>query len=362
MISVTGAHGFLGWHVRAAALAGRTPTTAIPLGDGFDREGASRAIADSERVIHLAGVNRADDDDVRRGNRMMADQLVAALEGATVIPPVLVYANSTQAGNGTVYGDAKADAGRLLRQWCADRGVTFVDVQLPNLFGEHGRPHYNSVTATFCSLLAAGDSPTVVSDKQLTMLHAQDAADVLLLADLEHPALASFELSVSGLLERLRSISSVYRTGEIPALESKLDVDLFNTYRSFLTEKLRPIAHQRRVDARGHFVEVIRTHGGTGQSSYSTTVPGVTRGDHFHRRKVERFTVIDGMARISLRRVLTDEIVDVVVSGDEPVSIDMPALWSHSITNIGDSTLRTLFWTNDIFDPEHPDTYTEAVR
>lgn len=362
MISVTGGHGFLGWHVRAAALAAGTPTTAVALGDGFDLEKASRAIAASDRVIHLAGVNRGDDDEVRAGNRLMAQQLVAALEGASSIPSVLVYANSTQAGNGTVYGEAKSDVGRVLQLWCADRDVKFVDMLLPNLFGEHGRPHYNSVTATFCSLLATGGSPAVIADKQLTMLHAQDAADVLLLADVEHPALPSFESSVSELLDRLRSISSVYRTGEIPALASKLDVDLFNTYRSFLTDELRPISHRCNADARGDFVEVIRTHGGTGQSSYSTTVPGVTRGDHFHRRKVERFTVIDGTARISLRRVLTDEVVDIVVSGEEPVSVDMPTLWSHSITNIGDSTLRTLFWTNDIFDPDHPDTYAEAVR
>ncbi|MDO8337992.1 MAG: NAD-dependent epimerase/dehydratase family protein [Microcella sp.] len=362
MISVTGGHGFLGWHLRAAALAAGIPTTAIALGDGFDLARASHGIAASDRVIHLAGVNRGDDDEVRSGNRLMAEQLIAALEGASSVPSVLVYANSTQAGNGTVYGETKADAGQLLRRWCADRGVMFVDVLLPNLFGEHGRPHYNSVTATFCSLLAKGESPSVVADKQLTMLHAQDAADVLLLADVEHPALPSFGLSVSELLDRLRSISSVYRTGEIPALSSNLDIDLFNTYRSFLTEELRPIAHRRHVDARGDFVEVIRSHGGTGQASYSTTVPGITRGDHFHRRKVERFTVIDGTARISLRRVLTDKIVDVVVSGEDPVSIDMPALWSHSITNIGDSTLRTLFWTNDIFDPDHPDTYAEAVR
>lgn len=362
MISVTGGHGFLGWHVRAAALAAGTPTTAVALGDGFDLEKASRAIAASGRVIHLAGVNRGDDDEVRAGNRLMAQQLVAALDSASSIPSVLVYANSTQAGNGTVYGEAKGDASGLLRLWCADRGVEFVDVLLPNLFGEHGRPHYNSVTATFCSLLAKGESPTVVADKQLTMLHAQDAADVLLLADVGHPTLPSFEMSVSDLLERLQAISTTYRRGEIPRLASKIDVDLFNTYRSFLTDELRPIAHRRHVDARGDFVEVIRSHGGSGQSSFSTTVPGVTRGDHFHRRKVERFTVIDGTARISLRRVLTDEIVDLVVSGAEPVSIDMPALWSHSITNIGDSTLRTLFWTNDIFDPDHPDTYAEAVR
>jgi UDP-2-acetamido-2,6-beta-L-arabino-hexul-4-ose reductase len=117
----------------------------------------------------------------------------------------------------------------------------------------------------------------------------------------------------------------------------------------------------RHADTRGSFFEIVRSHGGPGQSSFSTTVPGISRGDHYHRRKVERFTVLAGEARISLRRLFTDEVIDFDVDGERPVAVDMPTMWTHRITNTGSGQLYTSFWTNDIFDPENPDTIAEVV-
>lgn len=361
MIALTGAGGFLGWHTRVAARALGVELKPIPLGHGFDLSAAAIALSGADRVIHLAGVNRANDAEVQAGNALFAQQLIQALDSAAQRPNAVVYANSTQAGNGGVYGSAKEAAADALRAWCERNGARFIDLRLPNIYGEHGRPFYNSVTATFCHQLAAGDVPSIDVDRELTVLHAQDAADVLLSTESRDLETVSDTVTVSGLLERLRGMASTYRRGEIPDISAALDRKLFNTYRSFAVASHLPIAHARHEDARGAFVELIRTHGGTGQTSHSTTVPGITRGEHFHRRKVERFTVIEGRARIALRRVLTDETMVFDVDGGSTVSIDMPTMWAHSITNTGSSTLHTVFWTDDIFDPTNPDTFPESV-
>jgi UDP-2-acetamido-2,6-beta-L-arabino-hexul-4-ose reductase len=237
-------------------------------------------------------------------------------------------------------------------------GARFEDARLPNLFGEHGRPHYNSVIATFCRLLADGAAPRIDEDRTLDLLHATDAAAVLLGLD---KAAAPVRCSVRQIAGRLTEFATVYRDGQIPALVSDFDVRLFNTYRSHCFPAHYPIALPRHSDARGELVEAVKAHGGGGQTFFSTTRPGITRGQHFHLAKVERFLVVRGEAEIALRRVLHDDVVRFRVSGREPAIVDMPTMWAHSITNVGTEDLLTLFWANEVFDPASPDTYAETV-
>nr|WP_308122960.1 capsular biosynthesis protein [Microbacterium marinilacus] len=334
----------------------------MAVGDAFDLADATSSLEGASRLVHLAGVNRGAEEDVREQNPGFADQIAAALRQADQPPPVVVYANSIQAADGGVYGVAKARAADSLARAAADVGAEFIDLRLPNLFGEHGRPFYNAVTATFSHLLAAGGTPQVDVDRELTLLHAQNAADLLLGTV---PLASQRELeeheTVSGLLERLSDQARTYATGEIPDIGTPFDRDLFNTYRSYTFPAHAPVALTKHADARGAFFEVVRSHGGPGQSSFSTTQPGVGRGDHFHRRKIERFTVLSGRATISLRRLFGDEVVEFEVTGDDPVAVDMPTFWAHKIVNTGDDVLYTSFWTNDIFDPDRPDTIAEAV-
>lgn len=361
-VALTGADGFLGWHTRAALRASGVDPQELLVGSFFDADAAVAALSGASRLIHLAGVNRASDDEISGGNVLFAQQMADALRRADAPPPVVAYSNSIQAGNGTVYGDAKARAADILASAAADLGLHFVDLRLPNLFGEHGRPFYNAVTATFCHVLAEGGQPTVQSDKELTLLHAQNAADLLIgTVGLEDQVELEVRETVSGLLDRLTSFARIYRAGEIPDVADAFDRDLFNTYRSYTFESLAPLRLTRHADARGSFFEIIRSHGGPGQSSFSTTVPGITRGDHFHRRKIERFTVLAGQGTIALRRLFTDRVYDFRVNGEEPMAIDMPTMWTHKITNTGDQVLYTSFWTNDIFNPDDPDTHAEEV-
>ena len=360
--AITGGHGFLGQHLRAALLESGTIADMVSVGDAFDLARATVAVSGADRAIHIAGVNRGTDEEVTSGNVQFAEQLASAILAADQAPKAVVFANSTQSTNGSIYGEAKARAAAILADVAAKVGAEYVDVQLPNLFGEHGRPFYNAVTATFSHLIAAGETPTVQDDKELTLLHAQNAADLLSgIAPLDTlDSLVQLE-TVSGLLRRLLSYAETYSQGEIPSVAEDFDRDLFNTYRSYAFPAQSPTMLTQHADARGSFFEIIRSHGGPGQSSFSTTVPGVTRGDHFHRRKIERFTVLQGNGRISLRRLFTDDVISFELTGDAPGAIDMPTMWAHNITNVGDDKLYTSFWTNDIFDPENPDTIAEAV-
>jgi len=359
-VVVTGADGFLGWHLRCR-LRALTNHEVVPVGRS-DWVDLADHLADADVVIHIAGINRASDTEVETGNLQLAQDLVDAIRRSGASPR-LVYANSIQAGNGTPYGNGKEAAGAELAALAAERGLHFVDVRLPNLFGEHGRPRYNSFVATFAHSVIEGEKPAIV-DREVDLLHVQRAAQTLMdgLTVTETELVPPGETTtVQRVYDTLLAFNALYETGDVPSLTTDWEIDLFNTLRSARFPARYPISLTPRTDARGSLVEVVRAHGGQGQTFVSTTKPGITRGEHFHLRKVERFVVLGGGARISLRRLFDDAVISFDVSGDEPVAIDMPTMWVHNITNTGDGELTTLFWTHELFDPDAPDTYPEPV-
>lgn len=357
-LAVTGADGFLGWHVRCRAYALGIPCAPLRRGDLSDPAHLADRLADVDAVIHCAGVNRASDTDITEGNLAAARVLTAAI--ARLDHPVrVVYANSVQARTDSLYGVAKRRAGEVLS------GDGLSDVVLPNLFGEHGRPHYNSFVSTFCHEIANGGEPRVVDDREIGLLHVQDAAEVLIeqAGATGHTVVdpPSELVTVSGVLRLLREFEAVYRTGELPDIAGRFETRLFNTYRSYLFPARYPIMMTPRTDARGSLVECVRTGSAGGQAFISITVPGATRGEHLHLRKFERFLVVDGEAEIALRRLFTKEVIRFRVSGERPGAIDMPTTWVHNITNVGRRPVTTLFWSNELFDPSDPDTFPCAV-
>lgn len=359
-VLLTGAAGFLGWHTRARLRALTDHQVVAVDRDEWPDLAAHAEAADA--IVHVAGVNRGTDAEVLADNVELARRVADAARRSGSAPRI-VYANSIQAGNSTPYGTGKAAAAEILADAARDLGTHFVDVRLPNLFGEHGRPRYNSFVATFVDAVVRGDVPQI-ADRPVGLLHAQSAAQTLLDAlttDAHQLNPAGTPTTVAGVYETLRLFNDLYATGDIPPLGTALDVDLFNTLRAARFPAHYPIALVQRSDARGDLVEVVRSHGGQGQTFISTTRPGVTRGEHFHLRKVERFVVVGGQARISLRRVFTDEVISFDVTGAAPAVVDMPTMWVHNITNTGSEQLTTLFWTNELFDPTAPDTFAEPV-
>lgn len=362
---MTGADGFLGWHTRCALQARGHQANMIGRRAGSDAGRVDAAVSDVDAVLHLAGVNRSDAGELAAGNLRLAEELTASLE-RTGRRPAIVYANSIQSGNGTPFGDGKQAAAERLSQWGVANGVSVADVRLPNLFGEHGRPNYNSVVATFCHELARGGIPTIIEDREIPLLHVQDAVtEMLALAEHAHTGIVrpgAQTMTVSTVLGVLIEFRDLYSTGDIPDIADPFDLSLFNTYRSYCFPDHFPIHPLQYTDNRGTLFDCVRGHGGQTQVFCSTSHPGVTRGEHFHLRKVERFLVLRGTAEVALRRLFNDVIVRFTVSGKRPTIIDMPTMWAHSITNTGDDELMTLFWAHELLDSDHPDTYPEPVH
>lgn len=362
-IVITGASGFLGWHTRLR-ISALTNHDVVPV-TRKNWDELNNLVADADAVIHLAGVNRAEHDkDVERGNAQLGEDLAYAISAAAR-PLRVVMSGTIQAERDNAYGRGKHAAQTQITAATIEAGGHFVDVVLPNLFGEHGRPNYNSFVATFINATVAGETPQITRNN-IELLHAQDAAQTLIDA-LEAPDSRirpkGEQIQVAevwGLLQEFHG--SYIPTGEIPDLSSDFRINLFNSYRAALFPDFYPIALLPHSDSRGLFVETVRCRGGEGQSSFSTTVPGITRGEHYHLAKIERFAVIQGRARISLRKKFSSEVIDFNVTGENPVAIDMPVGWVHNITNTGDEVLLTQFWSHELFRPNAPDTFAERVR
>lgn len=364
-IAITGGHGFLGWHT-ASRLRALSGVDAVRLGRAelADPQRLAAILADVDAVLHLAGVNRAgSDDEVEQGNVALARALNDAL-ARREHPIDVVYANSVQAELDNAYGRGKAIAATVLDRAVQATGGHFADLLLPNLFGEHGRPAYNSFVATFAHEMASGRRPSVTGDREIPLLHAQDAARELIdsIGRTERRTVEGELRGIGEVFALLEQAHALYAArGEIPPLPGPFEVNLFNTYRAAAFPEMWPLSPQVHADDRGDLFETVRAHGGTGQTFVSTTRPGQMRGDHYHLHKVERFFVVRGEAEINLRRLLHDEVVTFRLSGDKPAFVDMPTLWVHNIRNVGSSELVTMFWADQLLDPENPDQYPEKV-
>jgi UDP-2-acetamido-2,6-beta-L-arabino-hexul-4-ose reductase len=359
-IAVTGSQGLIGWHLMCALHAAGIEASGPDRNAVNNSTELAEALDGADVVVHAAGANRGSDEEVSATNVRLASTLADALERLPK-PPTVIYTNSTHIDRDTAYGNSKREAAAIL---AGSKSARFIDLVLPGVFGEHGKPYYNSVVSTFCHQLSIDEELSVKDDAQLELLHAQDVADVIIGAatDASEGTLCvpGEPITVTALAERLSSMNARYSSGVVPSIGDPFDRALFNTMRSYRFPSLYPTVLDPKSDQRGSLVELVKADTG-GQMFISSTKPGVTRGNHYHRRKVERFVVVEGAATISLRRLFTDDVVTFEVSGDEPVAIDMPTMHTHNITNVGDDSLTTVFWADEIFDPERPDTFGEPV-
>lgn len=369
-IVITGAGGLLGSHARAhlhaancaAAFHGQPKPYEIAALDhsGFDDDGAlEAAVTGAAGVLHFAGVNRASDEVIEAANPAIAQRLVDTIKAVGAAPHI-VYANTIHAGADTPYGRAKAAAEHILSASTS----AFTDMVLPHIFGEGARPFYNNVTATLIQQLVDGVEPTINSEGRVALCHAgaavHQAIGFITEATCGRIELASVPMKITELWDKLQGFHEGYQNNIYPDLTDPFDVALFNSYRTASYPDGWPRALKMNTDARGTLFEAVKGGGG-GQTFLSYTKPGVTRGDHFHLNKVERFLVLRGEAIIRMRHVLRDEVHTYNVNGETPTPVDMPTLYTHSIENVGDTDLLTLFWTHDMFDPNAPDTYADKV-
>lgn len=369
-VLVTGARGFLGRHV--AALLGRESGVSV-LAATRDTAPAelARLAGEADAVIHLAGVNRPErEEEFTSGNvdltRALTHALRAAGRGAT-----LVLSSSARAGEESAYGRSKAAAETLVREYAARTGARAAIFRLPNVFGKWSRPFYNSAVATFCHSIAR-DLPVDVHDpsRLVRLVYAEDVARALIAAALD-PTVAPgardaeagpvHERTLGEIVELLRQFRAMRIALRVPDLSDEFTRKLYGTYVGFIEPADAAYALQRHTDERGSLAELLKSPA-FGQVFVSRTRPGITRGNHFHHTKTEKFVVVEGEAVIRMRPADGGPVTEIPVHGADFTVVDIPTGYTHAITNVGSGELVTLFWASEIFDRERPDTYALDVE
>ncbi len=362
-IAVTGADGFIGLHVTLAARRRGLDVVPVTRTTFASSDQLAASLADVETIVHLAGQNRGPDREVEATNIRLANELASALprDRSTRV----IFASSTQRHRDNAYGRSKRAAEDILADatWV---GLTVAEIT--NVFGPGSRPFHNSVVATFCHQVARGEQPSIHRDVNMELIWVVDLSEqlVALAQDRSAPGHVvpqpGHEITVSALLEELTRLRDLHRRDRwVPDLPTALSGRLYRT----LVTAMEPHEHAHRPtvhrDDRGSLFECVKYLPAQGQVFASTTAPGVQRGNHYHTRKYEKFCVLAGQAVIRLRWMGSDDVIEFPVSGDEPTVVDMPVFWAHHIENVGDDELMTLFWANEIFDPDDADTWAEPV-
>ena len=337
----------------------------------FDSDAAAtllpQKIQGADVVYHLAGVNRPQDDaEFQEVNFGLTEQIIQQASAADTQPKI-VFTSSTQADRDNAYGRSKLAAEQALLDANQNGNVPVTIYRLPGVFGKWSRPNYNTVVATFCHNIARGQ-PITISDAshELELVYIDDVVRHLL-THLDSDAGSvnasidrTFHVTLGDLAQRIREIHDARESLKMPDLSDELNQCLYPTYLSFLDEDKFSYPANMRTDDRGWLFELIKSSS-FGQIFVSTTHPGITRGNHYHDSKVEKFCLIQGQGVIRFRDIDSDEIIDYPVDDQQIRIVDIPPGYTHSIENVGDQQMIVLFWVNQIFDPNQPDTYYDEV-
>lgn len=366
-IAISGIGGFIGTHLKNY-LSTKKGVEIIPVArDNFNNHNELCGIVKiADAFIHLAGVNRSNDSELLYNtNVQLVQELIQTCVEARATP-YIIFASSLQESQDNPYGKSKNEGQHLLEDWATSYGGQYSGLVIPNLFGPFGKPFYNSVIATFCHQLTRNEIPTILEDKEVQLIYVDELVHRIWRL-IENPQYGriivphQFQAKVSSLLAKLKEMKESYMDLQIlPALNTPFEQAMFNTFRCYIPNEFYPVVFKKNSDDRGSFIEIMRNSSG-GQFSFSTTRPGVTRGNHYHTRKFERFAVIKGEAKITIRRVDLEKQVEYFINGESPAYVDMPIWHTHNIKNIGKEELITLFWINEPFNPADPDTYMMQV-
>ena len=329
-------------------------------------------------VFNLAGVNRPQDPaEFMKGNFGFASTLLDTLKKHGNTCPVMI-SSSIQAALDNPYGESKRAGEQLLFDYAKETGAKVLVYRFPNLFGKWCRPNYNSAVATFCDNIAH-DLPITVNDPsvELHLVYIDDVVDELIgaLTGDEHRegdfccVPTSHRITLGGIVDLLHSFRRMPETLEVPdTTKDGFAKKLYATYLSYLPAEKFAYDLKMNTDARGSFTEIIRT-ADRGQFSVNISKPGITKGQHWHHTKNEKFVVVHGHGLIQLRKVGTDEngqpypVVNQEVSGEQIQVVEMIPGYTHNIINLSDTEdLVTFIWCNECFDPKKPDTYFEPVE
>ena len=362
-VLITGGSGFLGRNL-AVHLREQKDCDIMTFCRGDAKDDLNRYLSRADFIFHLAGVNRPESAlEFDKGNAEFTECICRILEDQGRAPRI-IFTSSTQAELNNPYGASKLKAESILRRFSAKTGAGVRIYRLNNLFGKWCRPNYNSVTATFCHNIAHG-LPIMISDAahEFQLSHVDDVVAAFI-EDLgshiqgieEGRPIPSYQIKLGDLAGRIQSFHDMRSTITLPDFSSWFNRALYSTYLSYVPLDALEGALEIRADARGSLAEFLKQKS-FGQVFVSRTKPGVTRGNHFHHCKSEKFLVVEGKGLIRMRSVEGGAVKEFNVDGSNYQVVDIPPGFAHSITNVGDGEMVTIFWSSELFDPDHLDTY-----
>jgi UDP-2-acetamido-2,6-beta-L-arabino-hexul-4-ose reductase len=367
-ILVTGAKGFVGKNL-IAELNNKGFNDIFEFTRESDSSLLEKYTKECDFVFHLAGVNRPqDENEFMEGNFGLTSQLLELLKKHGNKAPVLTT-SSIQAEKDNPYGRSKKAGEDLLFNYWRDTDVKVYVYRLSNLFGKWSKPNYNTVVATFCHNIARDIEIQVNNpDAELNLCYIDDVLEEFMKALEGNPTMQNDFCTVPVThIIKLGELANLIKTFKesrvnlsIPNMEDALTKKLYSTYLSFLPEDKFSYDLKMNCDHRGSFTEFMRTPE-RGQVSVNVSKPGITKGNHWHHTKNEKFLVVSGEGLIRFRKIDSEEIIEYRVSGEKLQVVDIPTGYTHSIVNVGEADLVTVMWANECFDPEKPDTYFVEV-
>lgn len=374
-ILVTGSKGFIGQNLLAALRRQENHREDLRI-DTFDSDCDAAELADklakADVVYHLAGVNRTENSgDFEQVNRGLTEQIAQYLV-ARNSPALVVFSSSTQAeldnDDNNDYGRSKR-AGEQVLLDAQKQGLAVCIYRLPGVFGKWSRPNYNTVVATFCHNVSHGIEITVSDrSKELTLAYIDEVVERFLSHLDDDPKKVetwgrlnrTFCVTLGQLSDQIHAIHDVRTTKKIPDFSDDFTRYLYTTYLSFLEEDDFAYPAEMRTDDRGWLFELVKSDT-FGQIFVSTTHPGITRGNHYHDSKIEKFCVVQGRGLIRFRHIDSDKVIEYPVDDTGIKIVDIPPGYTHSIENTGTTEMVTLFWANEVFDPDNADTHWAEV-
>ncbi|WP_019908922.1 polysaccharide biosynthesis C-terminal domain-containing protein [Paenibacillus sp. HW567] len=364
-VLVTGAYGFIGRNL-VASLNRREDIEVLKIDSKHSLQQLEECVLKADFIYHLAGINRPENtEEFMTGNLGYTQYLINILNSNGKKTPILL-SSSIQAEQDNPYGNSKRAAEKAIVDYGREQGARTFIYRLPNVFGKWSRPNYNSVVATWCYNISreipiqvnnpeAEVKLVYIDDVVESFIGAMDTPETLNAIDY-HDISRSFNVKLKDLESSLVSFKASRNTLVISDLKSDFERFLYSTYLSYLPEDDFGYDLEMKHDNRGWLAEFIKTEY-SGQVFISRTKPGITRGNHWHHTKVEKFLVIEGEAVVKFRQIEGDQIIEYPVNGSALRVIDIPPGYTHSITNTGSTDVITLFWANELFNPNKPDTY-----
>ena len=365
-ILVTGAKGFIGKNL-CFRLTEAGFSDVLQVDKETSRDELAKLLANASFVFHLAGVNRPENEaEFAKGNADLTSFIVDELS-KRVNPPPLMISSSIQATHDNAYGASKAKAESTVKNYISAKGAKGYIYRFPNVFGKWCRPNYNSFIATFCHNTVEGIDVNIHDpNAPVTLVYIDDVCDSLIdLLEGEQSAgyksvPIQYETTVGAVSEMLQSFKISRGSLVTERVGTGLCRALYSTYLSYIKPEQFSYTIPSYGDERGVFSEMLKTKD-SGQFSFFTAHPGITRGGHYHHSKNEKFLVIKGKARFKFEQISTGECHKLVTSGDTPEIVETVPGWSHDITNIGEDELIVMLWANEIFDKDAPDTIAKAL-